>query len=164
MWLTGGSFHVRAFRQQSNSMANAVLPGDFFTVDLSDRTVNRGAVLAISCGGRSDLWCVTRLIGMAGDTVSVRDHYALIDGRLLYEVYAQTALMGATDSMANRKPVVVPPDHVWVLGDNRAESYDSRYWGFLPVSQVHGRLVRIYWSWDPDEGGVRWSRIGHRIQ
>ncbi len=164
MWLTGGSTEVRAFRQQSSAMMRAVLPGDAFVTDLSRFGVTRGAVVVISCRGSDNLWCVSRVIGMSGDTVAVRGHHAYVNGMRLDEPYADTTLYSSTDSVANRKAVVVPPDHVWVLGDNRAESYDSRFWGFLPLSAVHGRPVRIYWSWDRDGGGVRWSRIGHRIR
>jgi len=65
--------------------------------------------------------------------------------------------------VATAKAGVGPADRIWVLGDNRAESYDSRFWGFVPLSEVHGRPVAIYWSWGRGEG-VRWGRIGRRIR
>jgi len=163
VWLTGGSFNVRAFRQQSSAMTGAVFPGDFFVTDLSHRSVIRGAVVVISCRGVDNLWCVTRVIGLPGDTVAVRGHHALVNGKPLDEPYVLIVASPETDSVANRKPVVVPPDHIWVLGDNRSESYDSRFWGFAPLSAVRGRPIAVYWSWERG-GGVRWSRIGHRIR
>lgn len=163
IWLTGGSLDVRAFRLPSASMMNTLLPGDMFFVDLSDRGVNRATVVVITCGGSGDQWCVSRVIGMPGDTVAVRGHFAYVNGKPLREPYARIMPNSATDSVANRSAVVVARDHVWVLGDNRTESYDSRFWGSLPISEVHGRPVAIYWSWD-GEAGVRWQRIGRRIR
>ena len=161
--LTGGSTAVRGFRQQSSAMMSSVLPGDVFVTDLSRFTVTRGAVVVITCHGTGNLWCVTRAIGLPGDTVAVRGHRAYINGTRLDEPYADTTVDSSEDSVANRRAIVVPPDSIWVLGDNRAESYDSRFWGFLPLSAVRGRPVAIYWSWGRGEG-VRWSRIGRRIR
>ena len=162
-WLTDGSTDVRGFRQASSSMMSAILPGDVFVTNLSHRSVTRGGVVVIVCHGMRDRWCVTRVIGLPGDTVSVRGHHAYVNGARLDEPYADTTVYSSTDSVVNRKAVIVPPDNVWVLGDHRGESYDSRFWGFVPRSDVRGRPVRIYWSKDP-YGGVRWSRIGRRIR
>jgi signal peptidase I len=60
-------------------------------------------------------------------------------------------------------PVTVPPGHIFVLGDNRDRSYDSRFWGFVDVNEVKGRAFLIYWSWDGDDHWVRWGRIGELI-
>ena len=58
-------------------------------------------------------------------------------------------------------PVVVPPGHYFVMGDNRDHSNDSRYWGFVPARNIKGRAVFIWMNWD---GGIHWDRIGKRIQ
>jgi signal peptidase I len=163
VWLTGGSLHVQAFRMASGAMSGTLLPGDFVFVDRAARPPRRQAVAVITCGA-GDGWCVYRIIGVAGDTVAVRGHRAYVNGERLDEPYTETAPIPATDSVANRSAVIVPPGHVFVLGDNRAESYDSRYWGFLRIDRVHGRPVGIYWSWDAEAGRVRWGRIGRRIR
>jgi signal peptidase I len=49
------------------------------------------------------------------------------------------------------------------MGDNRDQSYDSRFWGFVDLSDVLGKALFIYWSWDKEETGVRWSRIGNPL-
>jgi signal peptidase I len=62
----------------------------------------------------------------------------------------------------------VPPDSYFVMGDNRNNSQDSRYWGFVKRDKIKGRAFLIYWSWDSERGGaiwehVRWSRLGKLI-
>ena len=61
-------------------------------------------------------------------------------------------------------PVTVPPHHLFVMGDNRDRSYDSRFWGFVDVNEVKGKAFLIYWSWDGDDHWVRWDRLGGLIQ
>lgn len=63
-------------------------------------------------------------------------------------------------------PIVVPQGKAFVLGDNREESLDSRFWGFLPTSAIKGSPWRIYWSYDPDQGifALRWDRMGQRVE
>jgi signal peptidase I len=70
--------------------------------------------------------------------------------------------------LQNWGPLVVPPDSFFALGDNRDASYDCRYYGFIPSSNVIGRASVIYWSFDPGSAGslgsrVRWERIGQRL-
>ena len=64
----------------------------------------------------------------------------------------------------NFGPVVVPPDSLFVMGDNRDHSYDSRWWGFVNLKAVQGKAFMIYWSWDKDDFGVRWKRIGDLLK
>ena len=64
----------------------------------------------------------------------------------------------------NTGPLVVPPGMIFVMGDNRDESYDSRFWGFVDQKLILGQAFIIYWSWDRTEFGIRWSRLGNLIR
>ena len=67
----------------------------------------------------------------------------------------------------NFGPVTVPAGKVFMMGDNRDRSYDSRFWGFVDQDQVEGRAIIIYWSWDTDSPGmfrVRWERFGTLVR
>lgn len=95
---------------------------------------------------------IKRVIGLPGETVEIRDNQVLIDGRPLDEPYLSSA---ARTQMGNMASVVVPADAVFVMGDNRGNSSDSRSWGALPLVKIVGRAWFIYW---PQE---YWGVIPH---
>jgi signal peptidase I len=66
------------------------------------------------------------------------------------------------DRRDNFGPVTVPEHSYFVMGDNRDQSLDSRFWGFVQENKIRGKAVLIYWSWNGDDG-VRWDRIGRRL-
>jgi signal peptidase I len=90
--------------------------------------------------GRTDL--IKRIIAVAGQTVDIRDGKVVVDGIQLVEPYVNSAYPDHYDSDA---PVKIPPGTIWVMGDNRANSKDSRFIGPQPVSRVLGRAFAIYW-------------------
>jgi signal peptidase I len=142
---------------------------------------------------------VKRLWGTPGDTLYMRDGLLHINGiaqpqgylasqnpkgdpNEVSELFAwqkQYALAGSRFGAApgqpthdNWGPLVVPPGYYLMLGDNRYNSKDSRYWGFVPRAYVRGRPLFVYYSYDTEAGTpwlrglteVRWGRIGHRIR
>lgn len=137
---------------------------------------------------------VKRLVGLPQDTVEMRQGTLYRNGAAQAERYAQhrdLAFDPATDdfrwqrdfvapgvdvrryhpSRNNWGPLVVPVGHYFMLGDNRDNSLDSRYWGFVPDSLVRGSPILVYYSYSPDSGSafdwltrVRWQRLGELIR
>jgi len=103
--------------------------------------------------GQSDL--IKRVIGMPGDHVDIRDGSVWINGRKLEENYTTGPTMAPYPSellpIFRGVPLTVPPDQYFVMGDNRGNSYDSRYWGCVPRSSIIGTPLAIYMSVDAKE-------------
>lgn len=85
---------------------------------------------------------IKRVIGLPGETVEIRQNQVWINGVPLSEPYLSEA---ARNQMGNMPPLVVPMDAVFVMGDNRGNSSDSRSWGPLPLNKIVGRAWLIYW-------------------
>jgi signal peptidase I len=138
---------------------------------------------------------VKRLVGVPGDTLAMQDGELIRNGNRVRERYVRhtepgvdpageefrwqrdhlvrtaEASVGYHPSRNNWGPLVVPPRHYFMLGDNRDNSLDSRYWGFVPDSLIRGQPLIVYYSYQPDSGArtawltaIRWSRLGARVR
>lgn len=94
--------------------------------------------VGIQTRGKEDL--IKRVIGLPGETISVQNNQVLVDGEAIDEPYLPN---GA--NMPDERPVTLGPDQVFVMGDNRQQSYDSRAFGPIPVSDVIGKAFLIIW-------------------
>jgi signal peptidase I len=100
--------------------------------------------------GESDTNFIKRVVGLPGDRLSVRDGLVYIDGEPLDEPYVRE---DATCGLCNlRREITIPPDHFFMMGDNRGASADSREWGPIPGDSIIGQAFFTYWP--PDEIGV----------
>ena len=127
---------------------------------------------------------IKRVIGLPGETLEVRNKRVYVNGERIEEPYVYyledppalpqemelpNGLPGLSgDAREQYGPVTVPPGHYFVMGDNRDNSQDSRYWGFLPRENVKGKALVIYWSYSADAenifAGTRWNRILHQVR
>jgi signal peptidase I len=173
---------IQAFVIPSGSMENTLLVGDHLFVNrfiyglkvpftdtriLKLRNPERGDVMVFRFPEDRSKDFIKRVIGVPGDVVQVRDKQVLVNGVPYlnpHEVHKENDLLGALQSPRdNFGPVTVPADSYFMMGDNRDRSYDSRFWGFVKSSDIKGKALIKYWSWDQEHWRVRWDRIGRLI-
>jgi signal peptidase I len=204
------TFVVQAFKIPTGSMENNLLVGDHLLVNkfifaptaspiepsvLPIEEIRRGDVIVFKYPEDPERDFIKRVIGLPGETLEIRNKKVHINGRPLDEPYVHflqppTSGEAETASFDVRErygPVTVPQDHYFMMGDNRDNSQDSRYWGFLPRRYVKGKALMVYWSyeaggeemaadgllaWVRNAGSVvahfftrtRWNRLFHQIR
>jgi signal peptidase I len=111
---------------------------------------------------------IKRVIGIAGDRIEMKSKKLFINNQPYadpYGVYNDPAILPPDAQPRDHfGPVVVPPNALFVMGDNRDHSLDSRFWGFVDLKDVQGKAFILYWSWNAEDKTVRWNRIAKRIQ
>jgi len=176
------TFVVQAFKIPSGSMENTLLVGDHILVNkfiygeripytdikLFDfRRPQRGEVVVFIYPKDESKDFIKRVVGIEGDTILVKEKMLYINDTLVENPYAfhkdNAIIPGHVQPRDYFGPVVVPKDSLFVMGDNRDRSADSRFWGFVPLSKVKGKAFLIYWSWGGFMRDIKWSRIGQLI-
>lgn len=168
---------IQAFKIPSRSMEDTLLIGDHIFVNkflfgyhipftkgrvLQFATPRRGDIIVFVYPVEPEKDFIKRVVGVPGDTVEVRQKRVYINGQMLEENYARYAdgnmIDGFVRARDNLPPIKVPPEKLFVMGDNRDRSYDSRFWGFVDMDAVIGKAIFIYFSIDWSRG-VRWSEV-----
>ncbi len=174
------AFIIQAFRIPSGSMIPTLDVGDQILVyklsyGLRDpfkdhywihfHGPSRGDVVVFRYPKDESKDFIKRVIGVPGDHISVRKKIVYVNGKALKEPYIQYLQPFETDQpdRDSMDEVVVPPGKYFVMGDNRDDSYDSRFWGFVNQNKILGKAVLIYWSWNGVSKSVRFDRLGSRI-
>lgn len=182
------TFVIQAFKIPSGSMIPTLLIGDHLLVNKfmlgtpvdipftnihlfrmpGLRKPQRGDIIVFKYPEDPTRDFIKRVVGVGGDVIESKDKTLFVNGRKLVEQYVQHVdsfiKPASMDGRDNFGPVTVPKGSVFAMGDNRDQSYDSRFWGFVDLSMIKGKAIIIYWSWDSDKTWVRFNRIGGLIK
>ena len=185
------TFIIQAFKIPSGSMENTLLIGDhilvskfsygthipneipFLDIKLFDDIVlfskvpQRGDIIVFKFPKDERRDFIKRVIGLPGDFLEVRRQKIYTNKKLFEDTHARHTDPASNDSFVPRDdfgPVLVPEGYVFVMGDNRENSQDSRYWGFLNIKKIRGKALMIYWSWDRIDNWVRFERFGKILE
>lgn len=176
------SFVIQAFKIPSSSMEPTLLVGDHILVNkfiygiriplIGKRLVTfaqprRGDVIVFVFPRDRSKDYIKRVIGLPGERLEIKERKIYIDDRPIDDPWGVYSEWGPS-LRDNFGPITVPEGCLFVMGDNRDNSEDSRYWGFVPIDDVLGKAVILYWSWDWRAEDlltkVRWGRIGSLIR
>lgn len=182
------TFIMQAYKIPSRSMVPALLVGDHLLVNKFIYGIKipiiRKVLIPITDPQRGDIIVfvypndrtkdyIKRVIGVGGDKIEIKnknifindqpykDAFGIFSDNLVYPAIVQPR--------DNFGPVVVPQGSLFVMGDNRDESADSRFWGFVDLKDVEGKALIIYWSWNSEEQDnplqkIRWERLGNLLK
>jgi signal peptidase I len=201
------TFVAQASQVPTGSMEDTILIGDFLIINkmvyarsgsavesaiLPRKDIERGDTVVFKSPQEEGKDLVKRVVAVEGDCVEIKDKQVFINDEPITESYkvhkddriiSRDGYYHYADSIRdNFGPTTVPPGHCFVMGDNRDSSYDSRYWGFLPLTTIKGRPWVIYFSYAAEENShlkvslrdrlsrlvqyiprARWKRILHVI-
>ena len=184
------TFIIQAFKIPSGSMLPTLQIGDHLLVSkfiygikmpftgstlipISDPKPND--IVVFQYPKNPDLDYIKRVIAVAGDIVEIRDKKILINGKPFEDqhgVFLDSMIHpAALDPRDNFGPATVPADKIFTIGDNRDNSYDGRFWGFVDLKAIRGKAWVIYWSWDVQVPffsvdrlrSIRWGRLGDTV-
>jgi signal peptidase I len=169
------NYIAQATQVPTESMKPTILVGDHFFLDkiafpanypaavrpyLPHRSIKRGDIVAFKSPTEENIPFVKRIVGVPGDTVEVRSKNLYVNGIKLdepYKIHVDSAIYKADPWTPeelkirdNYGPTTVPADHYFAMGDNRDNSNDSRYWGFVTWDELIGKPLFVYWSYESD--------------
>lgn len=173
------TFVIQAFKIPSESMLNTLLVGDHLLASKfaygvkipfshvyiwQGKDPQRGDIIIFEYPNDPSTDFIKRVIGVPGDIIEVRNKQLYRNGEPVKEEYIRFTEPDRIQPIRdNFGPVTVPQDKYFVMGDNRDNSMDSRFWGFVSRSAVRAKAWRIYWSWGGFDD-IRWKRIGRAVE
>ncbi len=183
------TFVVQAFKIPSGSMEPNLLIGDHLLVNkfvfaptltslermlLPINPIRRGDIIVFKYPEDPTRDFIKRVIGVPGDMIEMRNKKVYVNGTPLDEPYAHFIYppddggssapdVAGGDLLRAFAPMTVPSDMYFMMGDNRDNSQDSRYWGFMPREYVKGKALFVYFSLGEGPLSIRWSRLLHQI-
>ncbi len=188
------TYVVQAFKIPSRSMEENLLVGDHILVNkflfgatpegaaapevrwpFAHREVRRGDVVVFRFPGDPTRDFIKRAVAVGGDRIEIRDKKLFVNEQAIEEggyvfhkderIYPRSIFLDEEYRFRdNFGPLQVPDDQIFVMGDNRDESHDSRFWGTVPKDFVKGRALAVYWSFDSRHDGEVWRGYGHRFR
>ena len=171
------TFFVQAFRIPSESMEDTLLVGDFLFankllygpklpfIDVrlpAIRQPKPGDIIIFKYPHDPKIDYIKRCVAVEGQTVELVDNKLFVDGVMQDEEFTKYVFGSRPDRRFG--PFKVPEGHIFMMGDNRDNSADSRAWGPLDKKLIAGKAMFIYFSWNPSSHSVRFSRIGDVIR
>jgi signal peptidase I len=176
------TFIICAYKIPSRSMVPTLLVGDHILVNkflygvkipllrntiIPVREPKRGEIVVFIYPNDRSKDFIKRVIGLGGDKIEIKNKKIFINDKEYkdsFGIYSDNIIYPATmQPRDNFGPVTVPKDSIFVMGDNRDESLDSRFWGFVNLKDVEGKAFIIYWSWNRDDHNLRWQRLGNLL-
>lgn len=185
------TFIVQAFKIPSGSMLETLQIGDHVLVSkfiygikipftgkvlIPVKEPQRGDIIVFKYPKEPKLDYIKRVVAVGGETLEIKDKQVFINGELLVDDHGEfkddNVHSAAQDPRDNLGPLTVPSGKLFVMGDNRDNSYDSRFWGFVDLEAVRGKAFILYWSWDVQRSlfslerfaSIRWARIGNLVR
>ena len=180
------TFVVQAYKIPSGSMKDTLLIGDHLLVNkfiygvkipftdgktlIPVKNPQQGDVIVFKYPEDPGKDFIKRVVGIEGDTIEIKNKKLYVNGKLKeykeHVKYTDPIIFPAnSNNRDNLAKIKVPENSLFVMGDNRDNSHDSRFWGFVKLNEVKGEAIIIHWSWKQtgSKFGVRWTRIGNLL-
>ena len=174
------AFIVQAFKIPSGSMQPTLQIGDHLLVNkfiygirvpgtekrmFSFRQPQRDDVIVFKYPQDPKKDFIKRVKAIPGDRIEIRNKVVYVNGEKIEDEYAYYDVMPGRGKRQgdNLAPQVIPEGSVFVMGDNRDHSHDSRFWGTVPIADILGKAFVLYFSWDRKAYRPRWERFGLKI-
>ena len=177
------AYIIQAFKIPTGSMIPTLQVGDHILVNKfiygvkipfsDDRVLDfkkprRGDIIVFKYPEDRKRDFIKRIIAAPGDLIESIDKRLFVNGNPISEPFIRhtddVIKPGGIEPRDNFGPYVVPEDKYFMMGDNRDQSYDSRYWGYVDIKDIKGKALIIYWSWDSQKHLPRLGRLAHLVK